>query len=167
MKALAAAAAVVVSSLAASASAAPASAPDCLAVVVRSDLRSGLWRRPADFFAREIQDVNVRVLFPPGSAPDAVEVRFLNPNEHLYQTMSVPVAADGNARALPDHPWPVRSAQPVPQKRFGWRVVAIDVPGLPVAGTHIVTNSLYGKWTVEARAVGSEATCRTTFTLEP
>jgi hypothetical protein len=76
-----------------------------------------------------------------------VEFRVFTPRGYLYQSLAVPVAAAASSHRRP----PARDVRST----------------LLVAGTAITTNSLYGRWAVEARIDGQPCGTRSVFTLTP
>jgi hypothetical protein len=141
-----------------------AAGPTCSRVVVGSVPNV----TGSDYSAREILDLTFSVGFPPArkfTVPETIEMRFFSPNGHLYQAVTVPVAADGSSereRRLEKHPFPIKVSRPRTDKgQPGLRWV--DVPPLPVGGTSIATASLYGTWRVEAWPQGADSACQARF----
>jgi hypothetical protein len=126
------------------------------------------WRAPnARFSATRILDLDLVVHFT-DTSPDGhvLHLKLLTPKGHHYQTLDTPIAF-GLSAARPNsvrriegypHPLPVRLA--TPENRAGEPVHSVSVP-FPVAGTVILTSSLYGLWTVEARLDGASVACAT------
>jgi hypothetical protein len=108
--------------------------------------------RTLRFPASRILDLVVQVMVPVNSASArGVEVKMYTPKGHLYQTLSV---ASGD-----------RSLRP-PSKRARYQTVSVR---LPVAGSTIVQNSLYGTWRAEAYFEGEATACARPrkFAIEP
>lgn len=133
----------------------------------RSHGAHGRTRRPS-FSATEIVDIDFRVRFAPRDAGDhLLSVRVFTPRKHLYQQIDVPFstqvpAGTKSARKIEGYPRPVvvQRAEEVEEsgsntKRGGRRQVTAR---LPVAGTLIMQNSLYGDWSAEA-FLGSDEPC--------
>lgn len=104
-------------------------------------------RRNLEFSAREILDLQLLVLLPleDPDAPAAgrkIELKLFTPKGHLYQTIS-----------MTDSP-----ADPPGASRRRRRYETLTA-NLPVAGTTIVNNSLYGTWKAEAYVEGETAPC--------
>jgi hypothetical protein len=116
------------------------------------------------YSASQILDLRFRTtLGRPLDGQHALELRVYTPKGHLYQVLTVPLTG------------PIRRAPaPRPRERSADRPrtdpepeAAIDEPDwkltfdtiLPVGGTSIVTNSLYGSWTVIPHLDGSLKPC--------
>lgn len=126
------------------------------------------------FSASAIEDLEFRVIFslaPPGRR--VLRLRVLMPKGALYQEISVPFALDprasgGEEAVLEGFPRPV-AVRPLQKTTDGrstrWSVSAT----LPVAGTMVVENSLYGTWQVEAYLDGEKTPCTpgVSFDLAP
>jgi hypothetical protein len=97
-------------------------------------------RRSLEFSAREVLDLEFFVLMPRSSSSGKrIELKLFTPRGHLYQTLSMSA----------------RDASPSTRRR------RIEAQGasLPVAGTTIVNNSLYGQWRAEAYVEGESSPC--------
>lgn len=126
------------------------------------------------FSAVDTADLVFHVMFPWEITEDlVVTLRIYTPHGHLYRTLDVPVAPRegegpaGNAtRRLPGYPYPVRVATPRNVTYDDQRYKAVDV-SFPVAGSAIVTSSLYGEWSVEVVMDGASTPCpeRTRFVI--
>lgn len=116
------------------------------------------------YSAAEMLDLDFHVLLP-ASSDRAIELRILTPQGHLYQTLElepprpviveVGVESDENSRARG------KSSSKKPKQR-GRRVKPRFVwasAKLPVAGTTIVNNSLYGRWTAVPYLKGDSTPC--------
>jgi hypothetical protein len=82
-----------------------------------------------------------------------VEFRVHTPQGHLYQSLSIPMTNDsglaGSRHPVPGYPDPMPVYVLKSIKRGNGQGMYAEVT-LPVAGTSIVSNSLYGEWTAEA-----------------
>jgi hypothetical protein len=138
----------------------------CLSVQVRSPQARRLpWARR--FSATEILDLELRV-FLPGTltGEHRVDIRVSTPDHQLYQVLTVPFRAEsgapeepeGQKRKLADYPLPMKEIE---ARRVGsGRTRRITVSTLlPVAGTSIVSSSLYGAWSAIAFLDGSLDAC--------
>lgn len=116
------------------------------------------------FVVSQIEDLEFRVLFtlpPPGE--HLLTLRLLTPRRHLYQVVDVPFSLDPRRTARKEvavsgYPRPV--AVKAVEKRAegqGWRWGVSAT--LPVAGTLVVENSLYGTWQVEPYIDGETIPC--------
>jgi len=100
------------------------------------------FRKPLNFSAAEVLDLEFQVLIRPDLlAGRSLELKILTPKGHLYQTLALPAPSDPDA---------------APQRRSRYRTVTAR---LPVAGTTIVNNSLYGAWKAEAYLAGERNAC--------
>jgi hypothetical protein len=131
----------------------------------------------SEFAATKILDIDIWVLFTPGSAKrladdHTVDVRFKTPSGYHYQSIAIPFSADagkkGKERKLDGypHPIPTQGLQEVTWKNGKQLGTSVR---LPVAGTYVMTNSLYGTWTAEAFVDGEPLPCAQplTFSIAP
>jgi hypothetical protein len=119
----------------------PTHTPGCTIVWVTAPIPPGkpfYFRRPLDFVAPHVLDLQFWVILPSASATPgrSLEVKLFTPKGHLYQTLSAPI---------------VHGARP--------RLFQTVTLRLPVAGSTIVNNSLYGIWTAEAYLGGDTSPC--------
>ena len=145
----------------------------CVAVAVSSEQKGG-GKFETTFSATQVIDVDFSIVFTPGAAKrfldgnHTVEFRILTPRGHLYQSMTIPFTADParkgekvKVEGYPD-PMPLRVTESVDNHV---RVFA----RMPVAGTPIITSSVYGTWTAQAYVDGETVPCAkaATFTMTP
>jgi hypothetical protein len=141
--------------------------PDVCAEV---SVRNGPDGEPGDEFqALEVVDLHFLVRLRGELAGEHVlELCLDTPNGHLYEVRTSPVTADPSrdqvlvpVQGYPD-PLPLQYLQ----NRDGAQEAAFR---LPVAGTLIVSNSLYGQWGVRVHLDGSTIMCSGTesFALQP
>ena len=149
-------------------------APNCRGLTVAAIPASSSTDR--GFSARDVLDLQFRVQLPGQDTPALVEMRYFTPAGHLYQAVQVPVAPEGSleaVRVLPDHPFPVKVARVEVRASRGKgsdgtdRERFVTMPSLPVAGTVIAQNSLYGAWRAEAWPAGAQSPCTLSFTIRP
>lgn len=136
------------------------------------------WNRR--FSASKILDLEFRVhLWGPVTGDHRIDVKVYTPDHHLYETLTVPFqASEGDPansaaatstphrarrakRKLSDYPQPIEEVE-ISSTGTGWKRHAAVSTTLPVAGTSIVSSSLYGKWTAEAFVDGSLSPCGAT-----
>lgn len=147
----------------------PDPAMRCLGIDVGADGKGSTSAKAPVFSARKILDVTLTVALqvaaPVGS--DAVRLDFLTPNGNLYQTMDIPVGfpAKESARPMRGYPFPVKVEAAGSVVYRGARAKGVRAR-LPVAGTSIVTSSLYGVWQVTA-AYGNGEPCTAKFSIQP
>lgn len=153
---------------------APSATPACRGLALRRVPASATTDRVIS--ARDTLDLVFRVQLSGQNTPSQVEMRYFTPAGHLYQSLQVPVAPEGSReqeRALPDHPFPVKVARVAGAEVKGDgregndRERFVDMPALPVAGTVIAQNSLYGTWRAEAWPAGATTPCTRSFTIRP
>ena len=97
-----------------------------------------------------------------------LELRYFGPNGHLYQSVSFPVEGEGDAKRVEGYPRHVKIAKKRAIVHKGQKKRIVEAPAFPVAGTAIVTSSLYGRWRLEAWEPGARrATCSIDFKLRP
>jgi hypothetical protein len=116
-------------------------------------------KKKTSFSASEILDLQFEVQLSPSTKGEhRTELKVYTPKGHLYQTILVTPAKEasngesgGRRRRTNEH-----------GRRTGTAV-------LPVAGTTIVTSSLYGDWKVEAHVDGQPTACSRPleFSIEP
>lgn len=154
---------------AAAALVAPAAAGggECPLLMVRSTTaRADADRAGAKISVRTTEDVTIEVLLAGlGQTEHLLELRFLLPTGELFEKIQLPIARPGASarelaagRVLPGHPHPVPQRVAEPLEVEGKPYARVRVP-FPIAGTAIVHNSLYGRWTVEAYLDGAERPC--------
>lgn len=120
------------------------------------------------YSASEVLDIDFYVLLPAGS-DRSLELKILTPQGHLYQTLPLeraqPVAVEAAAKSRAAR---ASTARTGPRGRYEPRFVWASAK-LPVAGTTIVNNSLYGRWTAAAYLKGDATPCAKprTFDLSP
>jgi hypothetical protein len=138
----------------------------CAAVVAGSPERNrGSFQE--SFKATEVIDIDLSVLFTPGTinrfaGDHEVQVRIFTPNGHFYQAIDVPFTADstpkGRQRKLEGYPLPVDVQSLTEVERKGSKHYAVSAR-LPVAGTLITSNSIYGQWSAVAFVDGESLGC--------
>ncbi len=116
------------------------------------------------FSAAGTTDLIFHVLFEgtPGEE-HVVTLKVFTPHGYLYRTIDVPIApGKGDAplgtRRLPGYPYPVKVQAPRSVSVGRTPYASVDV-SFPVAGSAIVTNSLYGRWRVEVYMDGASKPC--------
>lgn len=130
------------------------------------------------FSATKVLDVDLFVLFTPGvvnrfSAGDhQLEVRVFTPRGFLYQSIAIPFTSDSTKHGKPQKLDGYPHAKPVQGLRdvtFGKGKFLGTAVRLPVGGTMISTNSLYGTWQAEAFIDGEALKCSqpATFSITP
>lgn len=95
------------------------------------------------FSATAILNLRIRTLVGQAAGPGTLYLRLFTPRGHLYQTLIVPYTVPRVGGA----PFPARLVR-----------TAIDAT-LPVAGTSIMTDGLYGQWVVEPWLGGATTPC--------
>jgi hypothetical protein len=117
--------------------------PTCLVQVSSPQAARRAGDDVPSFSATGILDLRIRTLVGRAAGPGTLYLRLFTPRGHLYQTLIVPYGIPRVGDA------PVRA-----------RLVrrAIDAT-LPVAGTSIMTDGLYGQWVVEPWLGGASTAC--------
>jgi hypothetical protein len=112
-------------------------------------------KKKPTFSASSILDLKLEVALSPAvKGQHQLEFKVYTPKGHLYQSLSATMNAPAASADRRKRESPKRTAAAT----------------LPVAGTTIVTNSLYGEWRVEASLDGErETTCGKAllFVIEP
>lgn len=122
------------------------------------------------FSAVRMLDLNLTVRFQDGFGGDHVlHVTLFTPKGHHYQTLSVPIASDagreGSLRRVEGYPRPLPVQLLRQTDGSGLPEVTVSVP---VGGTPIVANSVYGMWTAEAALDDQREACASQpFVLTP
>jgi hypothetical protein len=155
--------------------AAQSSSHGCVAVTAGSPQKNG-GKFDASFSATQVIDIDFSIVFTPGAAQrfsgdHLVEFRISGPRGHLYQSMTIPFTADdahGKKVAIPTYPAPVETKTLAPTQYAGAQHMYVAAT-LPVAGTSIVSNGLYGTWTAQAYVDGDPLACSqpVRFTITP
>ncbi len=100
-----------------------------------------------------------------------LEFKVYTPRGHLYQTLAAPFTGTARARrnrGLDGRAYVVPEQRQAPAREGRQRVYEVSAT-LPVGGTAIMANSLYGGWRVEAFLDGSLQPCGTgaRFEIQP
>jgi hypothetical protein len=130
-----------------------------LITVVTSPEQTGRRILSHHFSATEILDLELHVLFPRSLVGEHdVTLKVFTPNGHLYQTLAVPIVGQDphgkdvqaeHLRRVDGFPHPMKVKKLKHVRWLGKHYSHASVL-FPVAGTSIVTSSLYGRWSVEA-----------------
>ncbi len=146
------------------------SRPECVAVQVASPQQPPALRRPqGGFSATRILDLEFHTIFRRRlEGPHTLQLKVYTPRGHLYQVLTVPFAGPAPAGASgsqpPEKRWVDGYPQPINEQQAkvvpyeGTRRQAVTAK-LPVAGTSIMTNSLYGEWHVTPHLDDDPAAC--------
>ena len=141
----------------------------CFYVIPTSVEFPGSSSRPAKFSAVETTDILLNTVFPrPLKGEHVLSLKLYTPNGYLYRQIDVPVAADtGRApegRRVERYPYPVKQEFPRMHKINGEELQVVAV-NFPVAGSNIMTSSLYGRWVVKVFLDGEAPPCRVQETV--
>jgi hypothetical protein len=96
-------------------------------------------------------------------------LKLFTPRGHLYQTLTVPFTAAGQSRGdrlVDGYPRPMREQETRPVTEQGSTAFEL-VATLPVGGTAIMTNSLYGEWRVDPQLDGTPCGNPARFEINP
>lgn len=123
------------------------------------------------FDAPKILDLSFWIGLPGGVAGEHVgHLTLITPRGGVYQIISVPFTGNfvvpGTVRSIAGYPFPVRLEGLKWYSVDSKRMRGIEVR-VPVAGTHITDNSLYGRWRASFSIEGVKLPCTpmTTFTI--
>jgi hypothetical protein len=141
------------------------------ATVAVSDVPGG---QPGDVFeALQFLDLHFDVtLAGELEGEHILELAAYTPNGHLYQVLTTPISTAPDRAGLPirvvGYPDPLPT-QHLQAERPGEDLASSATFRLPVAGTAIISNSLYGRWTIRLRLDHQWIICDQpcTFLLEP
>ncbi len=127
----------------------------CRRIFVSSPEAATTRRKKPKFSAAEIMDIQLQALVSRKlTGHHSLEFKIYTPKGNLYQSMTLQFDADA----------------PIPEgaRRRSRRFQEVNAV-LPVAGTSIVTSSMYGTWKVEAFLDGDERRCSRPrkFTIQP
>lgn len=143
---------------------------ECLAVIVTSPQQPAGERPRGSFSASRILDLNFNTaLRRRATGPHLLELKVFTPRGHLYQTLTVPFTAprkSRGARVVDGYPRPLPEQETRIVNRDGrpsYEVMA----SLPVGGTAIMSNSLYGSWRVQPILDGEACGPMTGFRITP
>ncbi len=127
----------------------------CRRIFVSSAEAAKTRRKRPKFSAAEILDIQLQALVSRKlTGHHSLEFKIYTPKGNLYQSITLQFDADA----------------PIPEGARRWRRRFQEVNAvLPVAGTSIVTSSMYGTWKVEAFLDGNNRRCSRPrkFTIEP
>jgi hypothetical protein len=119
------------------------------------------------FSASKTADLTFQVMLSGSLSGDHVlELRVFTPRKFLYRSIAVPVSlatgttgkAGKRERRIEGYPNPQRVRDGQTAKYQNKDVQKVEI-GFPVGGTDVTTNSLYGKWEVQAFLDGSDIAC--------
>jgi hypothetical protein len=119
---------------------------------------------PRRFSAARSADLIFHVLFNTKPVEDhVVTLKVFTPKGHLYRQFDIPLASNkekrsATARRLPGYPNPVPVQTTSTMKAGKRKYESVDIP-FPVAGSAIVSSSLYGRWNVEVFLDGAAEPC--------
>lgn len=119
--------------------------------------------QPNGYVVTEILDLefNIQLDADGLGSNHILEVAFLSPDGHLYQKMTIAFTTTTkriSSRSLPGFPHPVPVQQASSRKVAGVGMVGVTTR-LPVAGTAIVSHSMYGDWRFDLVLDGQDLDC--------
>ncbi len=97
------------------------------------------------FSAREVLDLRFSVLLPANNQSGLVEIELYTPKGNLYETLQAQVDLDDPSGGT---------------ARYRRRRARVVTARLPIAGSHITSRSLYGRWRAEVHLDGNDRRCR-------
>jgi hypothetical protein len=133
-------------------------AATCVVTVTAPQAASNEREHLSTFSATAIVSLNLETLIRRVEGPGTLFLKIFNPRGNLYQTLTLPYVAQAatSGTALAPGAGNEQVAGPVVSRRLvDYRVEA----RLPVAGTTIMTDALYGRWRAEPWLAGSTAPC--------
>ncbi|HVT02583.1 MAG TPA: hypothetical protein VHL58_04305 [Thermoanaerobaculia bacterium] len=137
----------------------------CVALMASSPQAGG--NEASTFSVTQILDIELTAMFPKSAANKLIglhvaEIRIYTPKHSLYQSISLPFSADakrkGEKHRLQNYPElvPLRVLRDL--SGSGKPYLGLTA-SLPVAGTPILMNSMYGTWSAEAFLDGEPFAC--------
>lgn len=145
--------------------------PSCSKLLV-SSANENRGRAATLFSATKTVDLTLTALFQPKLSGDhLLELRLFTPDGNLYRSMTVPITSTARTpggRSVAGHPRPVVEKVLSKYRDATGNFLQASVP-FPVAGTDIVSSSLYGQWRIDAYLDNAPAPCvrAATFTINP
>jgi len=143
---------------------------ECVAVIVTSPQQPAGEGPRGPFSAGRILDVDFNtVLRRQVTGPHLLELKVYTPRGHLYQTLTVPFTAprkSRGARVVDGYPRPLPEQETRIVNRDGRRNYEV-MASLPVGGTAIMSNSLYGSWRVQPNLDGEACGPASRFQITP
>jgi hypothetical protein len=142
----------------------------CAAVEVASPQDPTRKGRTPEFSATRIVDLRITAVLREPGAQGMVRLKVFTPRGHLYQTMALPFVTGSDRAPQSRHVDGSRHA--VLEQRALRGAVATEYrveTRLPVAGTLITAEGLYGRWTIEPWIDGAPQRCLApqAFVIEP
>jgi hypothetical protein len=142
----------------AAASADTAPRMSCVAVEIVSPQDSSRQGRVPEFSASAIIDLRFTAILRRPDDHGLLRLKLFTPRGHLYQTLTLPFVADGSSAPQARHV--DGSSRSVLEQRAQPAAADYRVEArLPVAGTLIPNEGLFGRWTVEPWLDGGSAPC--------
>lgn len=144
----------------------------CAQVSVGSDQKNN-GQYDTTFSATSVLDIDLSVVFAPGTVnrlgeDHVVELRVFTPSGALYQSIAVPFTSDASKNGKPTkvegYPHPVK-LQTLKSTTLRGQPHYKVAARLPVAGTPIINNSLYGVWNAQAFVDGDTLPCASAATF--
>jgi len=130
--------------------------PPIFILAKSAEEHNGAWA--SAFHASRTTDLTLAVILPGNTQGEhEVELRIFTPRGHLYQSIRVPLAPPGKSpenRTINGYPMAVPQVALKPEAYRGKTFLKAEIP-FPVGGTQISTNSLYGRWRIEAYLDGN------------
>ena len=134
---------------------------ECVAIQVVSPQQPKPQPHPA-FSATRILDVEFRAFLRRRlTGQHNLQLKVYTPKGHVYQVLTVPFTAPGHhpgKRRVDGYPQPLDEQEARLVRLEGAHRHQVSAT-LPVAGTSIMTNSLYGQWRVEPYLDGEAEPC--------
>lgn len=132
--------------------------------VIATSVEAPHTARRQRFSAQKTTDILLNAVFTGRiKGEHLLSIKLFTPHGYLYRQYDVPVAANsGRApqdRKVEHYPYPVKEKFPQQNTIDGQRLQVVTIH-FPVAGSNIVTNSLYGAWSVEVLMDGESQTCQ-------
>ena len=147
--------------------AAAASAPDaaprggsCVALEIASPQDANRQGRIPEFSASAILDLRFTAVLRRPDDHGVVKLKLFTPSGYLYQTLSVPFVTDagGSPQALHVDGSSRASVEQKAERLASGTDYRVE-GRVPVAGTLITNEGLFGRWTVEPWLEGAAAPC--------
>jgi hypothetical protein len=142
----------------------------CVAVAVSSPQLPASTHPRVAFAASRILDVAFDAqLRQHATGPHLLELEVFTPRGHLYQTLAVPFTAprlSRGARLVDGHPRPIPEQETRAVLHNGLRSYEVSAV-LPVGGTAITANALYGVWQVRPILDGQVCGPTASFQITP
>ncbi len=146
----------------------------CVSIMTGVDPGTGVPQLAQTFSATKVIDIDLYALFAQGKFANEthlLELRIFTPRGHVYQSIMIPFSADpakkGTKQKVDSYPQPLPIDSLTDVTFLKGTKYLLVHSRLPVAGTPVINNSLYGNWRAEMYLDRDTSPCApaTTFAI--